>query len=482
VKPPLPRASSLFCRRAGTSIRFRLTLLYSGILASTLLLFTALILFFTTRLLAAEVDRSLVNQAVEISRSAVLERGTATPLRLVLPDPNTFAAHEFYIQVLNREGEVIGRSRNLGPLTLPARSGDYPRFETVSAGETPLRVYYHPLGPRARPLAVIQVARSLGPLHFALTRLRFVLLFLGLAAAAGSAFFGWLLAGSALRPIEELTRAAREIGEKQDFRRRVDYRGPEDELGRLARTFNQMLGQLEEAYERLATSYGAQRRFLADVSHQLRTPLTIIRGNVELLREKGESHPEIRAEALADMASEAEKMSRLVQDLLLLARADAGLRLDRRPFALRPLLEEVGRKARVLAARHSFSLDLRLPEELTVEGDPDYFEKLLFILLENAFRYTPPGEEVSLSARVSEKQPSLVTVTVADTGPGIAEEDLPHVFERFYRGKEGRGKEGSGLGLAIARWIAEGHGATIRAENREPRGVAFVIELPFRLS
>ncbi len=464
------------------SIRTRLTLLYSGILASTLLAFTALILFFTTQLLAAEVDRSLVNQAVEISHSAVWERGRATPFRLVLPDPDTFAAREFYVQVLSREGEVIGRSRNLGPLSLPTRSGNYPRFETVAAGETTLRVYYHPLGPRTRPLAVIQVARSMGPLYFALTRLRFVLLSLGLLAAAGSAFLGWLLAGSALRPIEELTRAAREIGEQQDFRRRVDYRGPEDELGRLARTFNEMLRQLEEAYERLATSYSAQRRFLADVSHQLRTPLTIIRGNVELLREKGESHPEIRAEALSDMASEAEKMSRLVQDLLLLARAEAGLRFDRRPFALKPLLEEVGRKARVLASRHFFTLELEIPEQLTVEGDPDYLEKLFFILLENAFSYTPPGEKVSLSARVSEEKPSWVAVTVADTGPGIGEEDLPHLFERFYRGREGKEWEGSGLGLAIARWIAEGHGGSIRAENREPRGAAFVVELPFRVS
>lgn len=466
------------------SIRLRLTILYTGILLAILMVVGGMVHFFTARLLATEVDRGLLTQAVEISRSARMGLShfrNIQRVRVVLPPMDIFAAPDLYLQAVDLKGRVVARSANLGGETLPSRLR--PRapletgiFETVRVGRERLRLYHHPLRVQDQPVGTLQVARSLAPLDFALARLRFALWSISWVGLVLAALLGWLLAGAGLGPIDRLTRAARAIGINRDFRQRIAHQGPPDEVGRLATTFNEMLDRLQEAYDRLEETNAAQRRFLADASHELRTPLTIMRGNLDVLQRMGDADPAVRRESLQDVAGEAERMSRLVNDLLLLARADTGWQPEKKPTALLPLLEDALRRAAVLAQGQELrSEGLENLAGVLVDADADYLQQLFLILLENAAKYTPAGGAITVSA---DRDDSWARVRVADTGPGIPPEDLPRLFDRFYRGAAGRERPGSGLGLAIARWLAEMHGGRIEAASSPGEGSAFTIWLP----
>ena len=251
-------------------------------------------------------------------------------------------------------------------------------------------------------------------------------------------------------------------------------------MGRLAATFNDMLDRLQSAYaalqsanRRLEAALESQRRFVADASHELRTPLTTVRGNASLLRRFDALSPEDRQDAVAQIGAEAERMSRLVNDLLMLARADAGQLLERKPVALAPLIDDVAHQARVLAGGKLSVSVLRLGNvDAEVRGDADALRQLLLILVDNAIKYTPAGGSVTLGLRVEQTGANQQTarITVIDTGAGIPREDLPHIFERFYRADRARRAGGTGLGLAIGKWIAEAHGGTISVESSPGAG------------
>jgi signal transduction histidine kinase len=321
----------------------------------------------------------------------------------------------------------------------------------------------------------LQVARPLQSLTLALGRLRSILVFGGFTSVLLALALGWFMSGKALSPIGHLTREARAIGEHRAFHSRVKYVGPRDELGELAFTFNQMLENLEEAYRLLEESLQSQKRFVADASHELRTPLTSIQGNVDFLLQLSHEGPELQKEALQDISSETKRLSRLVKDLLTLARADTGLSLNLQEMELLPLLEEVTRQARFLAENHHFRVEIEEARGMVLKADGDYFKQLLFIFLDNAFKYTPPGKSVSF---IVKGQGDKVEILFADEGPGIPPEDLPHIFDRFYRAGKARSGGGTGLGLAIARWIAAEHGAEISVESKVGQGSIFKISFP----
>lgn len=295
-----------------------------------------------------------------------------------------------------------------------------------------------------------------------------------LMAAVGTALtflVGWLLAAHALRPVALLTETAGAIARSGEFSQRVPADAaatPGDELGRLAATFNKMLGSLEQAYL-------VQQRFVSDASHELRAPLTAIQANLELLRDRADMPAEDRERATREAAAEAGRLARLVADLLSLARADAGMPLRRESVELDRMLMDVVGGARSLT--HGQRLEIGALDPCAIEGDPDRLKQLLLILVDNGIKYTPPGGRVRLSLR---RQDGEAVFLVEDTGVGISPEELSRVFERFYRADTARSRDpgGTGLGLPIARWIAGQHGGTVRLESNQGSGTTATVTLP----
>jgi signal transduction histidine kinase len=268
-----------------------------------------------------------------------------------------------------------------------------------------------------------------------------------------------------LTPLDDITAVALQITRADDLSRRLPDTGRRDEIGRLTMVLNQTLERLERLFH-------ARQRFLADVSHELRTPLTTIRGNVDLMRRMGEADPE----ALDVVQDELQRMTRLVDDLLLLARADTGsLPIQHKPVELDTVFLDIYRQVRSLD--QPVDIVLREVDQAYVLGDEDRLRQLILNLIDNAINYTPPGGNVGLSLS---KSNGIAEIEVTDTGVGISFEDLPRVFDRFYRVDKARSRNlgGSGLGLSIARWIAQAHGGDIRVESREGEGSKFTISLP----
>lgn len=478
------------------SIRLRMTLWYSSILLITLIAFSVGFYALLERNEQREIDSSLstrVDVLVQTSRVMLRANDVNRVSRQVgnLPVPGlpglrdrvigprnpTLGAPDLYVQLVDAHGQVFARSDNLvnsdTTIPLPGPAVTRQTYSQVTIDGQDFRLLTGPVFIGATNEGTLQIARPLAETERILVRLRLILAIGIFAAVLIAAVTGWALAKAALRPIARVGRAAYEIGDTQDFSRRITYIGPPDEIGQLAETMNAMLSRLQAAYARVQTALEAQRRFVADASHELRTPLTTIRGNVEFLALSDEGEPSDRQEALHDIASEAERMSRLVSDLLTLARADAGQRIERQPLALRPLAEDVYRQARRMAG--GVRLELGDVPDVDVSGSADHLKQLLFILLDNALKYTPAGGLVRLQG---ELVGGSVRVSVADTGPGIAGEQRQHIFDRFYRLDPSRHGEGAGLGLSIARWIVGEHGGRISVDSTPGLGSTFSVLLP----
>jgi signal transduction histidine kinase len=277
----------------------------------------------------------------------------------------------------------------------------------------------------------------------------------------------WVVLGRALSPLESITDTVDQINRADDLSRRIPYKDEtDDEIGEMVVSFNQTL-------ERLESLFTSQQRFLADVSHELRTPLTVIKGNVDLIR-----HMKVAdEESLNSIDEEAGRLTRLVGGLLMLAQAESGkLALNFAPVELDLLLTEVFTEMRVLAGS-KVKVHLNDIDQVMVNGDRDRLKQVFLNLIANAIQYTPSGGEIFLSIR---KLGDQARVIVRDTGPGIPAEDLPHIFDRFYRAEKSRTRSkssGFGLGLSIAHWIVEHHGGQIKVESKEGKGTTFVIWL-----
>jgi signal transduction histidine kinase len=280
-----------------------------------------------------------------------------------------------------------------------------------------------------------------------------------IAALAAS----WLVAGRALKPLKDVAGAADEIGRSRDFGRRLPKRKSRDEVALLSTSFNRMLEQLQDSFE-------SQRRFVADASHELRTPLTTIQGNAGLLAHGPPIAEPVRRAAAADIAEETERMGRLVDRLLTLARADSGLRLELAPVDLRRVVVDVGRQAAAVHPERKFAVEV---VDARVAGDEDALRQLLWILVDNALRYSRSTITIDL-----EIDSGWARLMVGDDGPGIAVEERERVFERFYRADRSRSGQGAGLGLSIARWITDQHGGRIIADSSRAGGAGLYVDLP----
>lgn len=419
------------------------------------------------------------------------------PPELVVPILRRFAGTSTFVQVANTEGSVEARSENLGVDTLPlppvalnaALAGGEWLGEAEVEGQR-LRLFVTPLQVTRQSgeppfVLILQVAQPLGAFDYTLRTLQTTVLLVGAAGVIVALAAGWVLARTALHPIDRLAQTADAIGAARDFGRRVPVaQTRQDEIGRLAMAFNRMLGELQQAHDQVATALVAQRRFVADASHELRTPLATLRGNIDLLRQilADLGAPDATETIiLDDVSAEAERMSRLVADLLLLAQADAGQHLTLRPVDLTEVTREAARTARLL--RDDVLVEASdLPDGLTVLGHADRLRQVLLILLDNAVKHTPAGGRIVLTAaRVGPTTPAgdqTAVFRVSDDGPGIPPAEHERIFERFYRAPGTRSGEGAGLGLAIARWIVEEHHGTITVESAPGAGATFSVQLP----
>ncbi len=474
------------------SLRGRLTLWHCVILGLGVVAFTVAVYGLLARSLVGEIDRSLLERAQPIHGMLLGQTLPAVEPRIIVPPPPTLASAGIFVQVTTPEGDVLNVAADPGIAGLPLASQpvtamlpgavavEQPQFRTVRLGGAQVRLYSLPLMVDGQPVAIVHVGRDLGAVERSLSRLR---IFAGsglLVMLVCSGVGVWLTIGRALRPLERLMVTAEAVGASRDLAHRVVAVHAYDEVGRLGATFNQMLerleaadGELRAANSRLEHTLEAQRRFVADASHELRTPLTTIRGNASLLRQFPEVTPDDRDAALAQIGQEAERMSRLVHDLLTLARADAGQPLRQQPVALAPLLRDVVAQLRLLADGHPLSIHICQSAE--VLGDPDALRQLAVILLDNAVKYSPNRGPIHVRLEADAVEARLV---VADTGIGIAPDDVQHIFERFYRADRGRKAGGTGLGLSIARWIAEQHHGRIEVVSAPGRGSTFTVHLP----
>jgi signal transduction histidine kinase len=286
----------------------------------------------------------------------------------------------------------------------------------------------------------------------------------------------WRAAKRALKPLRVMAATADEIEGAEDLSRRLPTYRTRDELQRLAGSFNGMLTRLDEAHRRLADALATEKRLVADASHELRTPLTSIRSNADFLLRRPEARASDREAALRDIAAESERMSRLVHDLLILARADAGHHLDRVSLDFLPIVREVARQTWHLHPGRQITVE-RLGGDgpVVVAGDAETLRRLVWILVDNAVKHTEDGGRIGLGLATHDGH---VELRVADDGPGIPEADLERIFERFYRADAARTTGGVGLGLSIARWVVAEHGGQIRARNNAGGGATFVVELP----
>ncbi len=479
------------------SIRLRLTLWYSCILAVTLLLFGVALYFFLSINLYSDLKSQLKREAEKVrAKTQLVAVGTENGVKvtIMLPDLDAFQSPGIYLQAVSTVNGEIWKSNNLGLIDLPV-SKEMIRlaerreelYQTFTIGKASLLIYSTPLMLKNNLAGILQVATRTDTLRHSLDSLQYTLMFAGLATVLLASLFGWFLARKALKPIDHVIEAANRIEKGADLERRILYEGPDDEIGRLTKTINGMLARIQAVYSEIEESYRAQRRFVSDASHELRTPLTTIRGNVDLLEKiwkTAKEQPsyldtekmELSLEAMRDIAGEAERMSRLVNDLLSLARADAGYAMEKQRVELKPLVEEVARRAQFLPRKADWRVgDLDALNGVTVDGNKDYLQQLLFIFIENAFKYTPEGHVRMDALRAGDQ----IGIRISDTGIGMDKDEVPLIFERFYRADPSRGKtSGTGLGLSIAKWIIDEHGGSIEVKTRLGEGTTFVIWLP----
>ena len=442
------------------SLRLRLALLGAAVVALGLVLFGLLVYALLSRAVTTNQDAALKTRAESAVTSLRSSPDLSARPAVVPADLRT--SEDVFVEVFDRSANLVYSTGELnGGPPRPSRRMLVTVPEVITGG------YYETFGgfryygvPFDRGMVVVGQSTRVPQAN--LSGVLAFLLISAVPALIAALLASWLVAGRALRPLRSVAVAAEEIGRERDFTRRLPAPASRDEVAIFAASFNGMLDRLQESFD-------AQRRFVADASHELRTPLTTIQGNAGLLAARAVPD-DVRHAAAADIAAESARMARLVDRLLTLARADAGLELDRAPVDLAAVVTEVCRQAEATHAGKALEVSAAAA---TVTGDDDSLRQLLWILLDNAFRYARTAVEVDLHA-----EDGWARLVVADDGPGIPDGARDRIFDRFVRLDASRAGDHAGLGLSIARWIVTRHGGRIVAGTASRGGAAFLVDLP----
>ena len=453
------------------SFRRRLTLLAGAAVAVAILLASTLAYVTIGEELRDQVDASLLDRGAEyVERRPGFGPGAGGPSRGPDgfrrgggPPPRRRGGFDFYEQVVSADGTALAFD---GTEALPVdddvravAAGErdaFVRDVTLDGGD--VRLLVAPL----QGGGAVQIARSLAEVDSALDRIRLILLLVALGGIAVAALLGRLVAGRAVAPLRRLTAAAEHVAQTQDLGQRIDARGS-DEISSLALRFNEMLDALQR-------SMRAQRQLIADASHELRTPVTSLRTNIEVLQRYPDLDPARRAALLDRATAQAEELTVLMNDLIDLARGDEPEE-EREPVRLDELIEEAVERARRHAPHQRFDVGLA---EAIVLGSPRRLARAVNNLLDNAVAFSPDGSPIVVRLQADG------TLTVRDHGPGFADGEVEHVFDRFFRGAHTRERSGSGLGLAIVRQVASSHGGSATAAAAPGGGALLTLHLPRR--
>jgi two-component system, OmpR family, sensor kinase len=453
------------------SIRRRLILGSFAVLAVFSAAFAVLAIFtvrqFVTPLLLQNIDENLDRQTTATLLD-IYRRQEQNLSNMGTQSQNRFDT--IFYTVLDINGKVQSADRNL-PINadLVARAADRQTvFDTLALPDgSHIRVILKPItyGFTGPVVGVLQAATPLGFFDQTVNEITIILVVVSVVLLALGALGSYLLTGSAFRVVERITRKVRQIELSQDLSQRLPEPGSDDEVGNLVGTFNRLLARLEAAFD-------TQRRFVADSSHELRTPLTVIRSNLHLLRQ---THDAVeRADLLNITEGEVSRLNRMVNDLLYMAQVQAGhdIKPVLRPVELDGLLLDVFARARPLTTLKRQKIALTHEDIAATMGDREQLQHLLLNLLDNAVKYTGEGGLITLGLW---NDRGWARIEITDNGPGIAEEDLPLIFDRFYRTQDARQaqRSGSGLGLAIVKSIAESHGGKIEVFSRQGEGTTF---------
>ena len=458
-------------------IKWKLTIWYGGILALILLIFSSGVYIYFKNSLERSIDVKIKSIAEVLATSMTEEHSG-----------NVFGNFERYlenvlgkkpkgkfIQIIDSSGKIGAKMNDIETDAIPTRFNTTERalkgeivYETIEDANPRLRMITMPILDNKKITSIVQVGSSLADFDETMRKLLIIMVISIPTSISVTIIMGYFMAKKTLRPVDQIRRAAVKIS-SSNLDERIDIKGRKDELGRLAETFNAMIARLKDSFQRI-------NQFSIDVSHELKTPLTILKGETEVVLRKDRDNEEYK-NLLQSNLEEIDRMARIIDDLLLLSKADRkDMKLNIENISLRDLIADVCMNMKIFADSKQITLVVDELADVRLIGDELKLRRMLWNIMENGIKYTPKGGVVTVSSYINN---GFVCVNVTDNGMGISGDDIKYIFDRFYRADRSRKREsGSGLGLSISKWIAEAHKGAIEVTSQLSKGSQFLIKLP----
>lgn len=458
-------------------IKWRLTIWYGVVLSLILVIFASGIFIYFRNSLQDSIDAKIRSIGEVLSSSMTETHNTSVfgNFERYLENVLGRKPKGKFIQIMDTSGRIGAKMSDIEGETLPTSFNALERamrgeivYETIERTKPRLRMVTIPIMENKKVTSVVQVGTSLEDFDETIKKLLLIMIISIPTSISVTIVVGYFMAKKALRPVDQIRRAAIKIS-SSNLDEKIDIVGRRDELGRLAETFNAMIGRLKDAFQRV-------NQFSIDVSHELKTPLTILKGETEVVLRKEREKADYQKLLLSNL-EEIDRMSCIIDDLLLLSKADTKkIKLDIEEVALRDLIMDVCLNMKVVADKKEVELQASELEDVRLKGDELKLRRMLLNVVENGIKYSHSGGKVTVSSYVND---GYAQIDVKDEGVGISKEDIKFVFDRFYRADRSRKRvSGSGLGLSISRWIAEAHKGSIEVKSQPAQGSMFTIKLP----
>ncbi len=458
-------------------IKWKLTLWYGGILALILVTFCGFVYMYFQSSLQKSIDHKIKSIAEVLSSSMTETHSQSLFGNFERYLENTLGKKPKgkFIQIIDASGKIGARLNDLEAEAVPVSFTTLERalrgeivYETIETARPRLRMITMPILENKKVTSIVQVGSSLEEFEDTMKRLLIIMIVSIITATGGTIVVGYFMAKKTMKPVDQIRRTAVKIT-SSNLDERIELKGRKDELGRLAETFNAMIARLKDSFQRI-------NQFSIDVSHELKTPLTILKGETELALRKERTNEEYK-KSLQSNLEEIDRMSRIIDDLLLLSKAETkDIRLNLEKVDLRDLLADVCLNMKIFGENKGVEIIARDLDDIRIIGDELKLRRMITNIVENGIKYGHSGGYVAVS---SHKQNGYACINVKDNGPGISSGDIKYIFDRFYRADRSRKRaSGSGLGLSISKWIAQAHRGTIEVESTPAAGSLFTIKLP----